>query len=451
MADGPVTVQCPDCGVSSEVADLGLSRWGCDNCGWAYFLRRCSACGQAGYVTAIQGWHQPWQCVWCAEFNSGFSHYHDPATATIAELAEDIARRRLSPAPAPAPSPVPIPVPSPVPIPVPSPAPVPVPTPPRSLESLDSLDSPEPTDSVTQPIPVGTWIAHDRVPEAPPRPWHRMRRVLAPVLAAAAIVVAAALVIIAARPVSAGSEHATGMSGVSEVSGVSVPRTPGAGTRAVSVIAEQANAVDFQGVPGQLTIVAADTGQVTLTGQLHWTGRPPTVVTRLDRGSHVLLLSYHCAPASPCTENYRLTVPRYTAIALRQPPGQITLSGLAGPLRITASGVHISATGLRSATLLAKITSGDLNASFAAPPSRVAVTLVSAQATLGLPRRASYRISQQVAEGYVQVDIPQNPAALRTVTVRIKSGELSLLPELPRKPGSNPIPAGTRNHRRWRA
>jgi ribosomal protein S27AE len=443
MADGSVTVQCPDCGVGSEVADLGLSRWGCNNCGWAYFLRRCSACGQAGYVTALQGWHQPWECVWCAAFNSRFSQYNDPATATIAELAADIARRRLSPAPipvlaptpvpvpaptpvpVPAPTPVPVPAPTPVPVPAPTPVPVPVPTPPRSLDPLDSPESvggvTEPADSVTQPIPVINGIG-DQVPWAPPpRPWHRVRRVLEPTLAVAAIVVAAVLVLLAARPVPAGSTHAT------RLSWVSVPHPT---TRAVSVTAEQADAVDFQGVPGQLTVVAADTGQVTLTGQLHWTGHPPIVVTRLDRRSHQLSLAYYCASASPCTENYRLTVPRYTAVALRQPPGQITLSGLAGPLRITASGVHVSATGLRSATLLAKITSGDLNAGFVVPPSRVAVTLVSAQATLGLPGRASYRISEQVTEGYVQADIPQDPTTARTVTVRIKSGELTLLPDL---------------------
>jgi hypothetical protein len=416
MADGPVTVQCPACGVGSEAADLGLNHWGCGNCGWAYFLRRCSACGQAGYVTALQGWHQPWECVWCAAFNSGFSQYNDPATVTIAELAADIARRGLSPAPpaasAPPPASAPVPAPAPAPVPAPVIAPAPGPT--------------EPTDSVTQPIPVITGIGHDQVPWVPPpRPWHQVRRVLEPALAVTAIVVAAVLVLLAARPVLAGSAHAT------RLSWVSVPHPT---TRAVSVTTGQADAVDFQGVPGQLTVVAADTGQVTLTGQLRWKGRPPIVVTRLDRRSHTLLLSYYCASGSPCTESYRLTVPRYTAVTLRQPPGQITLSGLAGPLRITANGVHVSATGLRSATLLAKITSGDLNAGFAVPPSRVAVTLVSAQATIGLPRGASYRLSQQVTEGYVQAGIPQDPASARIVTVRVKSGELNLLPDLPVPP-----------------
>src|SRR5450756_673175 len=213
---------------------------------------------------------------------------------------------------------------------------------------------------------------------------------------------------------------------------VSRPGTPWKSTvvacPAVTDTAGHATTVDFQGVPGRLTIVAADASQVRLTGQLHWTGRPPVMVTRLDRSSHVLVLFYRCAAASQCTENYLLTVPPDTAIALRQPPGQVTLAGLAGPLRITANGVNVSATGLRSSTLLATITAGHLSATFAAPPSRVTVILVSAQATLGLPRGATYRISQQVTSGYVRADIPQDSTAARTVTVRVRSGELTLLP-----------------------
>jgi hypothetical protein len=379
-------VPCPDCGISSEASDPSLSRWGCSICGWAYFLRRCSACGNASYVSALQGWHQPWGCVWCAASNTGFSQNRDPAVATIAELAADVTRHHLSPVRA---------------------------APARS----------EPAAEVTRPLPVvtATGMTAVKIPRAP-RPRRRVRRILALAAAAAGTVAVAALVT-AARPAPASPGRAAVAAGTNGSSG---PSKAGGTTRVVSVTAQEAAAVDFQGVPGQMTVVAANTGRVTLTGQLHWSGRPPIVVTRLDRGAHVLLLSYQCAAASHCTESYRLTVPPDTALSLHQPPGQITLSGLAGPLSITASGVHVSATGLRSSTLIAMITQGDLSAGFAAPPSRVTVTLVSAQATLGLPRRAAYRISQQVTSGYVRADIPQDSTAARTVTARIRSGELTL-------------------------
>lgn len=198
--------------------------------------------------------------------------------------------------------------------------------------------------------------------------------------------------------------------------------------RAVSVSASLVNTVDLQSVPGQVIIAGAATTAVTLTGQLHWTGHAPLVTTRLDRATHVLRLTYRCATASPCTENYRLVVPRRAAVNLRQPSGHVILSGLAGALRITARSVDVSATGLASPSLAATITSGHLSAAFDLPPRQVSITLTSAQATLRLPASTSYAVSSQVTSGYVHVGVPQDSSAPRTVTVAIDSGELELLP-----------------------
>jgi len=46
-------------------------------------------------VSAHQQQGQPWACVWCETQNSGFKIRGDPATATQADLAEDIAGRHL--------------------------------------------------------------------------------------------------------------------------------------------------------------------------------------------------------------------------------------------------------------------------------------------------------------------------------------------------------------------
>jgi hypothetical protein len=202
----------------------------------------------------------------------------------------------------------------------------------------------------------------------------------------------------------------------------------GGTTRAVQVTVGRVGTIDFQGVPGQLTIVGTGSGQVMLTGQLRGDGSAPVADTRFDRATGVLVVSVQCAPATQCTQNLRLAVPAGTGTAVRQPSGRIVLTGLAGPLRITAANVDISATGLRSADLTAVITSGHLSANFTTPPRQVSITLASAQATLRLPDGAAYRVTQQVTSGYVRVAIPQAGGAPRSVTVRIDSGELELLP-----------------------
>jgi len=202
----------------------------------------------------------------------------------------------------------------------------------------------------------------------------------------------------------------------------------GGTTRAVQVTASRVGTIDLHGVPGLLTIVATGSGPVMLTGQLHGTGRAPAIETRLERAAGVLVVSIRCATAGPCTENLRLVVPGTTGAAVWQPGGRVLVTGLAGPLRMIASSVDISARGLRSTVLAAVITSGHLSAAFAAPPRQVSITLASAQATLRLSASVAYRVTQRVTSGYIRVGIPQADRATRTVTARIDSGELELLP-----------------------
>jgi hypothetical protein len=198
-------------------------------------------------------------------------------------------------------------------------------------------------------------------------------------------------------------------------------------TRAVSVTAGPVAAVSLQAVPGQLTIVAAATGRVTLTGQLNWTGRAAATSTEYT-AARVLRLSFRCATGSPCTANLRLVVPGRTAVTLRQPAGHVVISGLAGPLRIIASSVDVSAIGLRCPTVDAAITAGHLGASFDAAPRQVSIGLASAQATLWLPGSVGYAVTAQVAAGFVHVGVPQDASAPRAVRARIVSGELDLQP-----------------------
>jgi hypothetical protein len=199
------------------------------------------------------------------------------------------------------------------------------------------------------------------------------------------------------------------------------------GTRTVSVAADSVRTVDLQGPPGQLNILAAQTSRVTLSGQVHWTGRSAVIVNGPRLIDGVLHLGYRCAAHSPCTGRLRLVVPQHCGIVLRQPSGHVIATGLAGPLRISARSVDISATGLRSPSLAAAVTSGHLRAWFVSPPGRVGLTLVSAQATLHLPATVPYRISPQVTSGYVRAGVPQASNADRTITARINSGELELL------------------------
>jgi hypothetical protein len=208
---------------------------------------------------------------------------------------------------------------------------------------------------------------------------------------------------------------------------------PAPGSVSVSVSTASVSTVVFDGPPGQLSITgepgnAASAQQVTLTGQVHWVpGHRAAVAIGPRQSGRVLRLGYRCAAGSPCTGHLRLTLPEHTALVLNQPSGHVVMYRLAGRLRINARSADISAWALRSPVLTAVITSGHLNAAFLSAPRQLGVTLLSAQATVLLPRGAVYRLSQQVSGGYLAAGVAQSPTASRTISAQITSGELALV------------------------
>jgi len=209
----------------------------------------------------------------------------------------------------------------------------------------------------------------------------------------------------------------------------------GPGSRAVSVTSGAVGTVDLEGVPGQLTITGSAHGPIRLTGQLNWSGHAPYAAVRTGPATggqaaagRTLHLDYVCAAASPCTGDYRLSVPAGTAVVLSQPSGHVIISGLAGRLRISAASVDVSATGLRTPALEASITSGHLAATFARAPRQLSLVLGSAQATVRLPAVSpGYQVSQQVTSGYVHTGVATAASSPYQVNAQISSGELELL------------------------
>jgi hypothetical protein len=409
-------VLCPECGTSGESAPEA-SRWQCANCGSAFFLRRCASCARVSHVDGLQGFRMPWPCAWCGRFNAGFSQNQDPAAASAAELAAEVGRYG-SAGDARGPG--------------------------DGGPGDGGLSDRGPGDGGLSDRGPGDGGLSDRGPGdgglgdrglsdrdpaaaamggpgpaaglpglgAAARPGRRRARHIGLLLAAAAACAAVATVLVATED-SGASGMAAGQAGP---------------TRGVHVTASGVGTIDFRGAPGQLTIVGAQSGQVILTGQLKGYGGAPAVETRFDRAARTLVVSVRCAPGTQCTQNLRLAAPAHTVTAVRQPGGQVVVTGLAGPLRITAVNVNVSASGLRSTDLDAVITSGHLTATFAAPPRRVGITLARAQATIRLPAITAYRVTQEVASGFVKVAVPEAGSATRTVTVRIDSGELALAP-----------------------
>ena len=94
MSQDGVDVQCQRCLRISSSSSRGDTRWDCP-CGYSYNLRRCSSCRVVSNVRSLQRRGEPWVCVWCRAANEGYSPRDDPATATLGDLAADMASHGL--------------------------------------------------------------------------------------------------------------------------------------------------------------------------------------------------------------------------------------------------------------------------------------------------------------------------------------------------------------------
>ena len=413
---------CPECGTSGE-SDPEQSRWQCGNCGNGFFLRRCSSCARVSYVDGLQGFHMPWPCSWCGQYNRGFSPNQDPASATAAELAAEVKRygasghspgpgagerdraqpRDMTAAAGPGSPGLPSPRYGQVPA-APQPGRLVV----RNI-TLSSGSSSSGTSGQTSASP------------GPGR--HAVQRIA---LSVAAVVACAAAVFVLLT--AGGDPRAAGMPTAGSAAGMAAGAAgPGAATRVVRVSFGHAGSVNLRGVPGQLAIVGTGPGKVTLTGEVQGTRDVPVVATRLDPAADVLVVSVRCASADPCAENLRLAVPADTGIVVEQSAGQVAVADLAGSLSVTGSHLNVTASGLRSPSLTAVIVSGHLGAAFTVPPQQLSITLTSAQAAVQLPGHVAYRVNQRVMSGYIQATIPQASSATRTVNAQLRSSELELL------------------------
>jgi hypothetical protein len=416
MGQENVRVLCPECGTPGE-SDPEQSRWQCSKCGNGFFLRRCSWCARVSYVDGLQGFHIPWPCTWCGQYNRGFSPNQDQASATAAELAAEV-NRYSDPG---------------------NPAGPRADGPDRAqahnmpaVAGRGSPGVPPPRYGQVPAVPQSgrlvvrnITLSSPRHAAAPPGPGQHAPQRIALSVAAVVACAAAVFALLTAgdAPRAAGSMPAAGPTGEMTAGGDG----PGTATRVVHVSVGHAGTVNLQGVPGQLVIVGTGQGKVMLTGQVRGIRDAPVVMTRLDRAADVLVVSIRCASADPCAENLRLAVPADTGMVVQQSAGQVAVADLAGSLRVTGSHLNVTANGLRSPTLAAVITSGHLDAAFTVPPQQVSITLTYAQAAVQLPDQVAYRINQQVMSGYIHVTIPQASGATRTVIAQLHSSELELL------------------------
>jgi hypothetical protein len=208
--------------------------------------------------------------------------------------------------------------------------------------------------------------------------------------------------------------------------------------RDVTALQVQADAGGF------VTIEAGQDGRVTVTSALQWLLGRPTVTQSWHGGVlHVLATCPRLDPFEDCQASVIISVPAGTAVSAQAGAGSVVVTGLSGPLHLSAtsglvrvsnvsgplwlsatSGFVVGRVGLYAPVVDASVTTGDIALSLDAGPRLLTVGVGSGHADIMLPRGSRYRLAGSYGPGVLQVAPGLSDASSgRLLTVTLGTGE----------------------------
>ena len=197
---------------------------------------------------------------------------------------------------------------------------------------------------------------------------------------------------------------------------------------------------------GDVRLSAGPDGQVALHERLTWSWSKPRESVTWD--GDTLRLSFRCPPVSfgpGCGIDYRLRVPAGVPVRVHTGSGDVSASGLTGPVTLDAGSGDVSVSRLAgpvslrtgsgdvtasaiTATRAAAATgSGDVSLTFVAAPTSVTTTTGSGDVTLVVPRGTAYRVSTRSGAGDSTVSVDEDSHAPGSLTARTGAGDITIV------------------------
>ncbi|WP_327289258.1 hypothetical protein [Streptomyces sp. NBC_01198] len=200
--------------------------------------------------------------------------------------------------------------------------------------------------------------------------------------------------------------------------------------RVGDLVMGDADTVVLDGVSGRIS-VSADTATHTASGVFRGSDGKGLRVRTRDAGHGAVAVE--CADdaglAVPCAGDLSLRLPARTGLRLRQTSGETDLSGIGGPLEVTAASDRLTAVALHSASASLHVTSGSADVGFSGAPGALSVQATSASMTVRLPGGSTgYAVTSAVTSADVSVQVPRDDAAAHRVSLQVVSSSLALLP-----------------------
>lgn len=195
---------------------------------------------------------------------------------------------------------------------------------------------------------------------------------------------------------------------------------------------------------GDLTIRPGRDGRVTEQRVLTWKGRMPAVTESFAGGT--LTITSRCpAGQRTCGADVTLSVPRGAAVQAELGNGDVAVSGLTGPVSVTAGRGDLrlsrlsgplrlrSAAGdiigetLSSAQVSARSAAGDIALAFTAVPAGVTAASSAGDVSIDVPRQSGgYRVRAATAAGDRTVSVRADPASPHVIIATSAAGDVTV-------------------------
>jgi hypothetical protein len=195
---------------------------------------------------------------------------------------------------------------------------------------------------------------------------------------------------------------------------------------------------------GDVVVTGGPTDAVAVTEHVTFQGHAPMITHQLLAGT--LSLTSHCPPGEFCSVGYDITVPRAIAVRITDEVGTVRLGSLAGQVTVTVDAGQIDLSSLSgpvdalthagsivgqnmtSARADLRVSTGEIDVSFSAPPASISATTDLGAVILHVPSTVAYDVTTSAGVGHIGVSVTEDTAAPRTITTRTDIGSITVEP-----------------------
>lgn len=193
---------------------------------------------------------------------------------------------------------------------------------------------------------------------------------------------------------------------------------------------------------GDVSLVPGVAGQVSVRRHLGWWMARPRPVESWDGTTLRIQGGCPTTIAGDCSLDYQLRVPAgVTVVAstasgalqvhdltgdldLSASSGDVDVTGTRGRLSVRTSSGGVRASGLRSASVEVRASSGDVHLDFAQPPRMVRAQASSGDVDIVVPRGAAYGVQADADSGSTTVAVDQSFSSPYGIVAHASSGDI---------------------------